>query len=286
MYILRQLSYSVDRYGLRQGISMLWVLTLAIVGFIVGVLGHWRQIESYLWYKIFLLSGGAICIAIGHYVADVYTVLLIDSMLIFALSIGLYSIVNYHIPSSQEIKKISVRRILAGEKINNNKHIPHQDKIRTRLYYFIKEMPLWTRYSIEAVNCGLVIITIGLYLDNISTTVLQWHQWVYWIIIGLFIATALMLKRIDFSSVMQKVTLFAVINYAIYLTLYTIFDGAIGAIAGWGIVWNIMSSILLFYAPSSFLSDILKKQDYRYWIIMTVLALCINIYLLGLTGLA
>lgn len=47
-----------------------------------------------------------------------------------------------------------------------------------------------------------------------------------------------------------------------------------------------MSSIFIFYGPSSFLADILQKQDYIYWIVMTVAGLCINIYLLGLTSLA
>jgi len=177
---------------------------------------------------------------------------------------------QYHIPSTHEIKKVSVRRILAGEKITKNKQIPHKSKILAQLYHFVVAMPLWTRYGIEAINCALVVITIILYLSNIADTVSQRHQVVYRAIIGLFVTTALMLKRIGFTSIMQKVTLFAVINYAIYLTLYTIFNGSIGAIARWAIVWNIFSSILIFHGPSSFLADILEKQDYIYWIVMTV----------------
>lgn len=219
-------------------------------------------------------------IAIGQYFTDTYTILLIDSFLILGLSIILYYSMQYHIPSSHEIKKVSVRRILAGERITKNKQIPHQSKLLAQLYHFVSEMPLWTRYGIEAVNCALVIVTIGLYLSNIANTASQRHQIVYRSIIGLFVATALILKRIGFTSIMQKVTLFAVINYAIYLTLYTIFDGAIGAITRRAIVWNIVSSVLIFYGPSSFLADILQKQDYIYRIVMTVVGLCINIYLL------
>lgn len=286
LYILVQASYSTDWVGLWDIAGMLWVLTLGIVGFIVGIVGHRRSIESYMRYLIFVLTGWAIMIAIGNYFTDTYTVLLIDSFLVLGLSVWLYYSMQYQMPSTHDIKKVSVRRILAGEKITNNKHIPHKSKFLAQLYYFVSGMPLWTRYGIEAINCALVIITIILYLSNIADTASQRHQIVYRAIIVLFVTTALVLKRIGFTSMMQKVTLFAVINYAIYLTLYTIFDGAIGAITRWAIVWNIVSSIFIFYGPSSFLADILEKQDYVYWIIMTVAGLCINIYLLGITSLA
>lgn len=286
LYVLVQASYSTDWYGLRDIVGLLWVLTLGIVGFIIGVIGHRRNIESYMRYLLFVLTGWSIMIAIGNYFTDTYAILLIDSFLVLGLSIWLYYSMQYHIPTSQEIKKVSVRRILAGERITKNKQIPQQSKLLAQLYYFVSGMPLWTRYGIEAINCALVIITIIIYLSNIANTASQWHQIVYRSIIGLFVTTALILKRIGFTSVMQKVTLFAVINYAIYLTLYTIFDGAIWAITRWAIVRNIMSSIFIFYGPSSFLADILQKQDYIYWIVMTVAGLCINIYLLGLTSLA
>lgn len=286
LYVLVQASYSTDWYGLWDIVGLLWVLTLGIVGFIAGVVGHRRNIESYMRYLLFVLTGWSIMIAIGNYFTDTYAILLIDSFLVLGLSIALYYSMQYHIPTSHEIKKVSVRRILAGERITKNKQIPQKSKFLTQLYYFVSGMPLWTRYGIEAINCGLVVITIILYLSNIANTVSQRHQIVYRAIIGLFVTTALILKRIGFTSVMQKVTLFAVINYAIYLTLYTLFDGAMGAITRWAIVWNIVSSIFIFYGPSSFLADILQKQDYVYWIVMTVAGLCINIYLLGLTSLA
>ncbi len=285
LYILWQASYVLDWYGLWNVVSMLWVLTLGIVWFIVGVIWHRRQVASYLWYKVFILSGWTILIAVQYYVQDIYTALLIDSILVLLLSFVLYRILHYHIPTTEEIKTVSVRRILAWERITKNNHIPKNNKLISLLYHFVRNMPLWTRYSIEWINCGLVVITIILYLSGITTSASQRHQLVYWLIIWLFITTALFLKRIWFTSVMQKVTLFAVINYAIYLTLYTVFDTAIGSIAGWAIVWNIMSSVMIFYGPTSFLSDILHKADYRYWIVMTVLALCFNVYLLWLTSL-
>src|SRR5690606_4997611 len=102
-------------------------------------------------------------IGIGNYFTDIYTVLLIDSLLVLGLSIGLYYSMQYHIPSSNEIKKVSVRRILAGERITNNKQIPHKSKFLAQLYHFVAGMPLWTRYGIEATNCALVVITITLY---------------------------------------------------------------------------------------------------------------------------
>ncbi len=284
LYVFWQVSHVVDWQWLGQVISLFWLLTLAIVWFIVGVIGYWKRIAKYMYYKLFVLFLWTIMIAIAYYVGDIYTVLLANSILILLLAIGLYMIHRHHTPSNHEIKNISVRRILAGERINKNKHIPSQSIVANKLHLFLSEMPLWTRYIIEAANCILVIITIWLYLQNIADTTSQWHQIVYWLIVWLFIATALVLKRIWYTSVMQKITLFAVINYAIYLTLYTVL-GSIGAIVWWGIVRNIASSILLFYAPSSFLAEILCKQDYQYWIVMTIIALCINIYLLWLTNL-
>ena len=285
IYIIRQASYGAGRQELGFVISLLRCLTLGVVWFIAWVIWYWKQIESWVWYSLFILCGGAIVLAIGSYINDFYTTLLVDGVLILLLSIGMYRILLYRIPTENQKKTVSLRRILAGEKITQNKHIPKHNRIMGTLYHFVNDMPLWTKYSIEWANCALVLITIVLYLSSISTAVTQRHQLVYWIIILVFISTALILKRIWFVSIMQKTTLFAVINYAIYLTLYTLFDWSLAAIAWWAIIWNIISSILIFYGPSSFVADILQKQDYWYWIVMTIIGLFINIYLLWLTSL-
>lgn len=285
IYIIRQASYSAGRQELGAIISLLWCLTLGVVWFIWWVIGHRRQIESWVWYTLFILSWGAVILAIGNYIDDIYTSLLINSGLVLVIALAMYRILQYRIPTTNQTKTVSLRRILAWEKIIQNRHIPQHNRILALLHNFVADMPLWTKYVIEWANCWLVVTTIILYLSSISIATTQRHQIVYWVVIGLFISTALVLKRIGFVSIMQKVTLFAVINYAIYLTLYTVFGGSLAAIAWWAIIWNIISSILIFYGPSSFVADILEKQDYRYWIVMTVLWLFINIYLLWLTSL-
>lgn len=134
---------------------------------------------------------------------------------------------------------------------------------------------------LEGTNMLLVGLLLITYLLGIGETIPQMHQILFWLVIVLFTTNVLLLKRLGFTSVVQKLVVFTVANFAIYATLFALFQGNYGEIALWGIVWNVLSGIAIFYAPSTLIANALQKRDYLYRVGTTVAALVANIILLA-----
>lgn len=73
-------------------------------------------------------------------------------------------------------------------------------------------------------NIGLMAAVIINYLLN-RQTFTTINQFLYRAIIALFIGNVLILKKIHFNSIFQNLAVFLVINFAIYLSLFSYFDG-------------------------------------------------------------
>lgn len=147
-------------------------------------------------------------------------------------------------------------------------------------------MPIFAQRTLELMNIFLVCALMYHYLGNTIGFVGINHLF-YWIVIVLFINNVLLLKRLNYNSIIQNLVIFLVINFALYVSLFSYFDGNIGALVSWAILWNIISASLLFYAHTlPILSKILSPKDYVYWILATVAAMIVNIILLFRTALA
>lgn len=95
-----------------------------------------------------------------------------------------------------------------------------------------------------------------------------------------------MLKRIGYNSIIQNLVVFLVINFAIYISLFSYLNGSINAIVGRAILRNIASATLIFYAHKiPLLARIFSPLEYTYWLVATVVALVVNIILLRNTTL-
>ena len=85
---------------------------------------------------------------------------------------------------------------------------------------------------------------------------------------------------------MQNLVVFLVINFAIYVSLFSYFNGDVGAVVSRGIFRNIFSAAMIFYAHKvPMLAKIFGKTDYIYRIISCVAAMVVNVILLLYTGL-
>lgn len=79
---------------------------------------------------------------------------------------------------------------------------------------------------------------------------------------------------------------FLVINFAIYISLFSYLNGSVNAIVGRAILWNIASATLVFYAHKiPWLAKIFSPIEYTYRIVATVVALVVNVILLRNTTL-
>jgi len=72
-----------------------------------------------------------------------------------------------------------------------------------------------------------VIINYLLHRQGFTTL----NQFLYRIIIAFFIGNVLILKKINYNSIFQNLAVFLVINFAIYLSLFSYFDGNFSSIA-------------------------------------------------------
>jgi hypothetical protein len=69
----------------------------------------------------------------------------------------------------------------------------------------------------------------------------------------------------------QNLVVFLVINFAIYVSLFSYFNGDVGAVVSRGIFRNIFSAAMIFYAHKvPMLAKIFSKTDYMYRIVASI----------------
>ena len=191
----------------------------------------------------------------------------------------IYYILEHKPPTLQEQKDISVRRILAWERILK-KQEDWKIKISQEVYDFVSNMPQIVKYCLEWINTFIILLLIYLYFKN--TLSLNWsvEQVFYWVIMLGFIVNVYTLKKIDYTSIFQRLITFLVINFAIYISLFSAFKWDIESVALFAIVRNLLSTSLVFSIHKTKVWTYLKKIDYSFWIFTTLLALIVNIVLL------
>ena len=123
---------------------------------------------------------------------------------------------------------MSVRRILAGERITEPKKY-FNSAVAEQIYGFISEMPAFGKQLLECMNIALMATVIINYLIHRQTFTTM-NQLLYRIIIAFFIGNVLILKKIRYNSIIQNLIVFLVINFAIYLSLFSYFDGNLSSI--------------------------------------------------------
>lgn len=264
-------------------ISIVRAYSIGIFWFIIGINGILNDTPDYLYYKAAVLLAWGVAIVVLQYTHFSDIGLLIVAIGLTIMAAVLWKVWLYK-PLTVKVKKeISVRQILAGKKINHNKDMPEDHERLAIRSQYIQAMPQRTRFTIQAANILIILSGIIMYINRVTQDSTQTQHWIFWGIIICFIATNIILKYMSIQSIIQKIALYMVVNFAIYVTLFILFGSEIGTIAARWVIRNIVSWLLIFYGPESPLSNILKKQDYSIWIAMTVLACIWNIVLMGKT---
>lgn len=257
---------------------LIWCLYLWVVAFITCVLSIWYDMHKNMYYLLFVLLCGSIMILLFKLTSNIY-IFLIEMCVLLA---WLYSTIDYilkHKPPTQtQVKEISVRRILAWERVLQK--IPQHNNLSQIVYDFVYEMPRFVKYILEFANTLIIIILIYLYFKNALSLKWSMEQLFYRIIMIWFIVNVYLLKKIDYTSIVQRLFTYLVINFAIYISLFSAFSGDIWNIVIWWIVWNLISSVVVFHVHKTKLWQYLRKIDYLFWIFATILAMIVNVILL------
>jgi hypothetical protein len=133
--------------------------------------------------------------------------------------------------SDAKKKEVSIRRILAGERITAVKK-QFRSPLIDRLYRFLETMPNMTKQILELFNVILIFVLIVYYITHIGQFV-DINHLRYRITIISFVANVLLLKKVGYNSIIQNLFVFLVVNFAIYVSLFSYFKGDAGAVVSW-----------------------------------------------------
>ena len=263
---------------------MMWCLYLGVVAFIVCVLGFWYEIHKNMYYLLFVLLWWAIIIFLYKLIFNIYVFLITVAICLGLLYFLIDYVLKHKPPTQTQVKEISVRRILAWERVLQE--IPQHNELSKIVYNFVDETPRFVKYLLEFANTLIIIVLIYLYFKNALSLKWSIEQLFYWIIMILFIVNVYLLKKIDYTSIIQRLFTYLVINFAIYISLFSAFEGDVWNIVLWWIIWNLISSAVVFRVHKTRLGQYLRKIDYLFWIFATILAMIVNVILLFNTELS
>lgn len=259
-------------------ISSIWCLYLWVIAFIVCIFSLWIDIEKYMHYLLFVLLWWALVIMLYNSISDIYVFLIALCICLACVYYAIDYVLIHKPPTQTQVKEISVRRILAGERVLQK--IPQHNDFFKRVYDFVFEMPQLVKYLLEFVNTLIIVVLIYLYFVNALSLKWSLEQLFYWIIMFGFIVNVYLLKKINYTSIIQRLFTYLVINFAIYISLFAGFAGDVWNIVIWWIVRNLASSAIIFRIHKTKIGQYLRKIDYLFWIFTTVLAMVVNIILL------
>lgn len=258
--------------------TLVWLLYLAIIWFVALVLGMRYEVDKSMYYILLVLICGAIALALYNLIPNIYVFLIVLCLGLAWLYSYIYYVITHKPPTQNQVQEISVRRILAWERVL--KKIPHHNVKSQKIYNFVDEMPQFVKYILEFANTLVILILIYLYFKNALSLKWSIEQIFYWIVMILFVFNVYLQKKIDYTSILQNLFTYMVINFAIYISLFAAFSGDVSDVVLWWIVWNLISSALIFRIHDTKIGKYLRKIDYLFWIFTTVLALIVNVILL------
>ena len=197
------------------------------------------------------------------------------SLFILALVFcGIYVIQNWEMPAKQTAR-ISVRRILAGERIFKKLNVP-QWKIS--LHEWLENSPKWFERAFEFFNIWLLIFLLLFFFWWIFTSS-EVSLWLgYWIGIALFLINTFLLKRIWYATDVSRFALALIANFVLYSVLL-ISGSSIESVLPFLIVWWFLCQVALFFVDRINLT-LFSDKDFVYWMAVTFLAFICNIILL------
>ena len=248
---------------------MLWVYTF--LQFIIWIFcpteEKWLYEIVILWAIVFGWS------IINHF----YPAEWIFALWFFILALifcGIYIAQNREMPK-QQTARISVRRVLAWERIFKKFNVP---KWKIDLHEWLEKSPKRFEYAFEFFNIGLLIFLLLFFFWWIFTSsdVSLW-LW-YWLGIALFLINTFLLKRIWYATDVSRFALALIANFVLYSVLL-ISGSSIESVLPFLIVWGFLCQIALFFVDHINLT-LFSDKDFVYWMISTFIAFVCNIILL------
>lgn len=248
---------------------MLWVY--AFLQFIIWIFyptdGRWL-------YEIVILWAIVIWGSIIYHFYPAEWVFWLSFFLLALVFWGIYVVQQREMPKEQTAR-ISVRRILAWERIFKKLNVP---KRKIALYEWLEKSPKRFEFTFELFNIGLLIFLLLFFFWWIFTSseVSLWF-W-YWLGIALFLINTFLLKRIWYATDVSRFALALIANFVLY-SILLISGSSIETVLPFLIVWWFLCQIALFFVDRVNLT-LFSDKDFVYWMVVTFIAFVCNIILL------
>ena len=187
---------------------------------------------------------------------------------------GIYVVQQREMPK-QQTARISVRRILAWERIFKKLNVP---KRKIRLHEWLEKSPKRFNRIFEFLNIGLLIFLLLFFFWWIFTSS-EVSLWLgYWLGISLFLINTFLLKRIWYATDVSRFALALIANFVLYSVLL-ITGSSIESVLPFLIVWWFLCQIALFFVDRINLT-LFSDKDFVYRMVVTFIAFVCNIILL------
>ena len=257
-------------------ISLFIVFLFWFLGFLNLILTIWFPLEERFSYQFFIFWILVVIFTLIQQFPWGWIWLLFSLIFLTWCYFFIKLIQKWDLPK-QDSLNISVRRILAWERINKKITIP-QWKISLKKR--ISNIPHRFTYFLELPNLILLLTVEIQYFYSLMTENFPFNGFVYMGIIAIFLLNYYLLKKINFVSKFSSFAWALVINFSIYFALLSERFNDLGMVLPALIIRTFFCKVMLFYLKRFKWHTLLDKQDYRYRTIATCIASIINVILL------
>jgi hypothetical protein len=178
-------------------------------------MGMLYPIEKKYGYQLFLMLGIVLVNVFINALSPLGIGILISLCLLSCYYVVTYLVKKRKMPQ-KESSFVSVRKILAGERIRKKHPIP---KWKIQFHQWIVSAPLWFQRGLELPNLLLLVGVIGGYFYSMLTTTNAVMDLWYWMSLAIFLLNVYLLKKIQYVSNISRFALSLVVNFALYSAL-------------------------------------------------------------------
>lgn len=270
------------------------VLMFALYAFIYFIVGSIRQTREFAWFVflffhfsgiIFLYSSLALYFE-GLLTSTIYLLTFFSHIYMLLVYLGIYYIQKLYQKEQHALgenilaKKQNkiIDQILSGSKSYMKDLAPN--KVLGHMYQFIISIPEPVKIALSALNVLIVVLQIFFLWKNMWSWNVALYEISYWLSIVIFFVNFILLKQINFYSFVQRICVFFLINFGIYLTVINNFWSNYMYIVVLGVIWNLLNSFALFGTKYFNLSKIFYVEDYYFWIWSNLMAMAVNCFFL------
>lgn len=262
--------------------AMLWfILWIAIVWtwWLWFLVWNFKDVDrKYLYYFYYFILLGILDVIFINVKFHLYAFDIDLAVYLWVMVLLAYALSHYVDKPAIQKREISLRRILAWEKILSHKKDENKIPFMRTVSEFVRNTPELVKYLLEYLNVVLLVWLLLAYLIPLF----QWKElpqmW-YWAWVLLFLVNSFFLKKYWIFTVITRFAVWIIVNFSLYISLLT-FGENITEMLPWLIAWNILCWIVIFYTKLPTIRVYIKQSDIAFWLIICLVAMMLNIVLL------